>query len=152
MATLIFLDEVLRSNTNKPITQGISLFRTLNEKTRVLVLCKDKARDEIWLRQHKINLVDDLIGTEVLAFTDDPAWRLVEHCRGRGPIEMVVTSDPELATKLLSVGITTLMFLQPIYLTEKFRPDSRQGVKAWKGIADEIAKEQDNFVNDHRVK
>jgi hypothetical protein len=151
MATLMFLDEVLRSHTNTPIPQGIALFRTLNEKGRVIILSTFRERDEIWLRQHKINLIDDIIGPDVLTFMDEPEWRLVEYCRGHGPVDMVITANPQLATKLLSVGITTVMFLHPVYITEKFRPDSRQGVKSWEGIAKEIADQQSYFVNDHRV-
>jgi len=151
VATLVFIDEVLRSQTGAPIPQGIALFRTLKEKGRVLILSKDKARDDIWLKAHKINFVDDLIGLESVTFTDFPEWRLVEYCRGQWHIDMVITSNPELATKLLTVGITTLMFLHPVYITERFRPDSRTGVRAWESISKEIATQQEAFIDDHRL-
>lgn len=151
MATLVFIDEVLRSQTGAPIPQGIALFRTLKERERVLILSKDKARDDVWLKAHKINFVDDLIGLESVTFTDFPEWRLVEYCRGQWHIDMVITSNPELATKLLTVGITTLMFLHPVYITERFRPDSRTGVRAWESISKEIATQQEAFIDDHRL-
>jgi len=151
VATLVFIDEVLRSQTGAPIPQGIALFRTLKERERVLILSKDKARDDVWLKAHKINFVDDLIGLESVTFTDFPEWRLVEYCRGQWHIDMVITSNPELATKLLTVGITTLMFLHPVYITERFRPDSRTGVRAWESISKEIATQQEAFIDDHRL-
>ena len=151
MATLIFMDEVIRSHSGAPVTQGISLYRTLKEKGRVLILCKDKAKDEIWLRQNKINLIDDLIGEDVPLVTDNLEWRQVEYCRSQWTIDMVVTSDPEMVKRLLEAGITSLMFLHPTYISEKFRPDSRQGVKPWADITAEIIKQQESFVEDHRV-
>lgn len=151
MATLMFIDSVLRNQQGAPIPQGISLYRTLKEKGRVLILCNNKARDERWLRENKINLLDDLIDPNLPSATEDPSWRQVEYCRGQWQLDMVVTADPELATKLLNAGITTLMFLHPLYITEKFRPDSRQGVKPWKQIADEISYQQESIVEDSRI-
>ena len=151
MASLMFLDDVIRSYRNTPIPQGISLYRMLKEKGRVLILCKDKDKDEVWLRQNKINLIDDLIGEDVPLVTDNLEWRQVEYCRSQWTIDMVVTSDPEMVKRLLEAGVTTLMFLQPTYISEKFRPDSRQGVKPWAEITEEIIKQQEAFVEDHRI-
>lgn len=151
MATLMFIDSVLRNQQGSPIPQGISLYRILKEKGRVLILCNNKARDERWLRENKINLLDDLIDPDLPSVTEDPSWRQVEFCRGQWQIEMVVTADPELSAKLLNAGITTLMFLHPLYITEKFRPDSRQGVKPWKDIVNEISYQQESIVDDSRI-
>jgi hypothetical protein len=146
----MFIDGVLRNTvTNAPIPQGMSLYRTFKEKGRVVLLGNHKAKDDRWLRENKTNLVDDLIATDLnLA---DPEFDLVMSCRGSGPVEMVITADPELAAKLLNVGVTTVMFLHPVYITEKFRPDSRQGAKPWKSIKDEIVRQQETYVEDHRV-
>jgi len=151
VATLMFIDSVLRNQQGSPIPQGISLYRILKEKGRVLILCNNKARDERWLRENKINLLDDLIDPDLPSVTEDPSWRQVEFCRGQWQIEMVVTADPELSAKLLNAGITTLMFLHPLYITEKFRPDSRQGVKPWKDIVNEISYQQESIVDDSRI-
>jgi hypothetical protein len=147
----MFIDSVLRNQQGSPIPQGISLYRILKEKGRVLILCNNKARDERWLRENKINLLDDLIDPDLPSVTEDPSWRQVEFCRGQWQIEMVVTADPELSAKLLNAGITTLMFLHPLYITEKFRPDSRQGVKPWKDIVNEISYQQESIVDDSRI-
>ena len=114
-------------------------------------MCENKTKDDIWLRQHKINKLDDLVGTDIPGVTDFPSWRQVEYVRAQGPVEMVICSDPVLGKRLLEAGITTLMFLQPSYITEGFRPDSKAGVKSWSAIVDEIVKQQEQFTEDPRV-
>lgn len=151
MAILMFVDGVLRSHTGSPIRQGISLYRTLRQHTQVYLLCSHKARDDRWLKENKINLVDDLVGEDIPLSIDWLELRQVEHCKGRGQIDFVITSDPKLAAKLLETGVTSLMFLQPVYISEKFRPDSREGRKSWADIESEITRQQELYVSDHRV-
>jgi hypothetical protein len=43
------------------------------------------------------------------------------------------------------------MFLHPVYMDEKFRPDGRQGAKSWAKIKSEIISQQETYVEDHRV-
>lgn len=153
MATLMFIDGVLRNPvTNAPILQGMSLYRILKEKGRVLLLCTDKYKDDRWLRENKVNLVDDLVGLEMTAGVEWPALRQVEYCRGQqSGAELVITSDPALAAKLLEIGLTTLMFMHPVYMAEKFRPDGKRGAKSWEKIKSEIISQQETYVEDHRV-
>lgn len=151
MAILMFVDGVLRSSTGSPIRQGFSLYRTLKEKDQVFLLCSHKVKDDRWLRENKINLVDDLVGPDLPSTTEWVEWRQVEYCRGRGQVDYVVTSDPKLAAKLLESGITALMFLQPIYISERFRPDSRDGRRSWRDITDEISRQQALYAGDHRI-
>ena len=151
MAILMFVDGVLRGVTGAPIKQGFSLYHTLRSNNRVLLLCKNKERDDRWLKENKINLVDDLIGSEIPAMQDYSEFRQVEHCRSTWQIDFVVTADTTLAAKLLESGITTLMLLHPIYMDEKFRPDGRQGVKPWGDIVAAIESQQDTFSEDPRV-
>ena len=151
MAILLFMDDVLRMDNNHPIPNGISLYRTLKEKNRVLILCKDKDKADHWLRQQRINNYDDLVDiADVPAPGDNPKLRHVEWVNSLGPVDFVVTSDPELTVKLLEKGFTTLVFLNPTYIREEFRPDSRQGVRSWTDIVTEIEKQQDNFREDPR--
>lgn len=151
MATLIFVDHVLRSHTGTPVKQGIALYRTLKEKERVLLLCSHKSKDERWLRENKINLVDDLIGPDVPFLEESMEFRQVQHCRANWPIDLVITGDTELAARLLEAGMTTMLFLHPTYISEKFRPDSRQGVKPWAEMTEQLIKQQESYVEDHRV-
>ena len=147
----MFVDGVLRSHTGSPNRQGMYLYRTLREYTQVFLLCSNKARDDRWLKENKINLVDDLVGEDIPLSIDWLEWRQVEYCRGRGQVDYVITSDPKLAAKLLEAGVTSLLFLQPIYISEKFRPDSSEGRKSWAQIQDEIVRQQELYVEDHRV-
>jgi len=151
VAILMFVDGVLRSHTGSPNRQGMYLYRTLREHTQVFLLCGNKARDDRWLKENKVNLVDDLVGEDIPLSIDWLEWRQVEYCRGRGQVDYVITADPKLAAKLLESGVTSLLFLQPIYISEKFRPDSAEGRKSWAQIQDEIIRQQELYVEDHRV-
>ncbi len=152
MAILVFLDGVLRNDKSAPIPNGMALYKSLKEQHRVLVLCEDVDKDDHWLRQQRINNFDDLIDyKKVPSIGDNPKLRQVEWVRSQGPVEYVITSDPELVTQLLEIGMTTLVFLQPLYIREEFRPDSRKGVKAWSEIVEEIEKQQDAFKEDPRL-
>lgn len=152
MAILMFIDGVMRDpRTNAPISQGMALYRTFREKSRVLLLSEDKSRADRWLRENKLSLFDDIVGGEMTAGSEFPEFAQVKYCRGLGPVDTVITSDPDLATKLLEIGVTTLMFLQPVYITEKFRPDSRQGARAWANIKNEIIAQQEALMEDGRL-
>ena len=152
MATFaVFIEGVLRSDTGTTIYQGLGLYRMLAEGNKVFLLSANKDKDERWLKENKIWQVDDVIGENVPGAKEELNFRQVEHCRAKGAgLEMVVTSDPELAKKLLNIGVTTLMLLQPYYIKEEFRPDSRQGIKSWSSIVDELVKQQEKFVQDPR--
>ena len=152
MTFLMFIDGVLRSHTNTPIYQGLGLYRLLAENNRVILLSANKEVDDVWLKQHKINKIDDLIGRDIPFMTlENPELRQVEHCRSNGPVEMVFTSNPVLAKQLLEIGITTNVFLQPSYIKEEFRPDSREGRKSWADIENEIVSQQDAILEDPRL-
>ena len=75
----------------------------------------------------------------------------MEWIKSQGPVELVITSDPDLTVKLLSVGITTLVFMSPVYIREEFRPDSRKGVKSWQKIVEEIDSQNAAYKEDPRI-
>lgn len=152
MATFaVFIDGVLRSETGSTIYQGLGLYKMLAEGNKVFLLSADKEKDERWLKENKIWKVDEVIGQDVPGAKEELNYRQVEFCRSKGVgLEMVITSDPELATKLLGIGVTTLMFLQPFYIKEEFRPDSRKGIKSWASIVDELVLQQEKFIEDPR--
>ncbi|CAB4174852.1 hypothetical protein UFOVP965_86 [uncultured Caudovirales phage] len=151
MVFLMFIEGVLRTSSHTPIYQGLGLYRLLADNNRVVLLSENKDRDDVWLRQHKINKIDDLIGRDIPFITDNPELRQVEYCRSQGPVEAVITSNPVLVKELLEIGITTIAFLHPSYIKEEFRPDSRKGMKPWADITAEIATQQDAFKDDPRV-
>ena len=151
MTFLMFIDGVLRSHTGAPIYQGLGLYKLLAEGNRVLLLASDKDKDSVWLKQHKINNQDSVIGTDLPSITVDPSFRQVEYCRAQGPVEAVITSDPILIKKLLEVGITSIAFLHPTYIKEEFRPDSRSGTKDWEAIVEELELQQEAYKEDPRI-
>lgn len=152
MAVLMFLDGVLRNPKQAPIQQGMLIYHSLREKNRVLILCSDKTKDDNWLRQQKINNYDDLVGMDrVPASSETAEYRQVEWLRSQGHVDFVITSDPALAASLINKGVTVNLFVNPVYVDEAFRPDSKKGSRAWKDIVDEITKQQDMEREDPRL-
>ena len=82
---------------------------------------------------------------------EDPDIEQVKYVRSQGKVELVVTSDTELAKKLLEIGLDTLLFLHPTYLRPEFRPDGRQGIRSWAAIEEEIDKQIEMIREDPRV-
>lgn len=148
------IDGVLRSHSGSPIYQGIALYRLLSDNNKIFLLSNDKNIDERWLREQKLKGYDDMIGPEAPNSFDDRLYAQVLHARNSsiGAFELAVVPDPAVAAKLLAVGVTTLLFLQPFYIKEEFRPDSRKGIRSWNQIVDELERQQDSFSEDPRIK
>lgn len=149
MNVLVFLDGVLKNDSAAPVVQGVALFRSLQAQRRTLILCDDKERTEIWLRENKLVQIDDLISSKELGL--DTPLKLIDHCRSAGPVDLVVTADPEVATQTLESGLTTLLFLSPKYIRPEFRPDSNKGVKSWADLQAEVDKQAELYREDPRA-
>jgi hypothetical protein len=147
----MFVDDVLRSSTGSPIYQGLALYRMFNEDVRVILLTDDRDKTHRWLLEHRINTFDDLVDRNVPGVLDNPDLEQVKYCRSQGKVELVVTGNVELSKKLLEIGLDTLLFLHPTYLRPEFRPDGRQGMKAWADIEEEIDKQIEMIKEDPRV-
>lgn len=147
----MFVDGVLRSDTGSPIYQGLALYRMFNEDVRVILLSNEREKTHRWLLEHKINKIDDLFDYNLPGVLDDPELDQVKYCRSQGKVEVVVTADLDLATKLLQEGLDTLVFLHPTYLRPEFRPDGRQGVRSWAAIEAEMDKQIEMIKEDPRV-
>ena len=147
----MFVDDVLRSSTGSPIYQGLALYRMFNEDVRVILLTDDREKTHRWLLEHRINTFDDLVDRNVPGILNDPDLEQFKYCRSQGKVELVVTGNVELAKRLLEIGLDTLLFLHPTYLRPEFRPDGRQGMKAWADIENEIDKQIEMIKEDPRV-
>ena len=147
----MFVDGVLRSESGSPIYQGLALYRMFNEDVRVILLTDEREKTNRWLLEHKINKFDDLIDRNVPGVLEDPDIEQVKYVRSQGKVELVVTSDTELAKKLLEIGLDTLLFLHPTYLRPEFRPDGRQGIRSWAAIEEDIDKQIEMIREDPRV-
>lgn len=149
MAVLMYIDGVL-SNKGVAIKDGLALYRTLKEKMAVILLCEDKEKADRWLRENKILQVDNIVDQKLPGALDDVLFRQAEWCRSQGPVDYVVTSDVDLSKKLLEFGFRVLLFLDPVYLDHKFRPDTKTGMKSWSDIKAELDKQQDLYLEDPR--
>lgn len=147
------IEGVLRSHNGSPIYQGIALYKLLSENNKVFLLSNNKNIDERWLREQKLRGYDDMIGPDVPQVNEGVLYAQVLYARSAsvGAFELAVIPDPEVASKLLAVGITTLLFLHPFYIKEEFRPDSRKGIQSWSEIVAELEKQQDSFSEDPRL-
>lgn len=148
MAVLIYIDGVLSNDKHVAIKDGLALTRTLQQKMAVILLAKDKEKADHWLKQNNMGKIDNLIGT-VPGGDNDP-FRQAEWCRSQGPIDYVITADPALAAKLLEHGFRVLLYLDPIYIDHKFRPDSIEGRRSWGDIILELDKQADMYLDDPR--
>lgn len=147
------INGVLRSHAGSPIYQGIALFKLLSDSNKVFLISEDKKIDERWLREQKLRGYDDMIGPDVPLLLDNLLYSQVVYARNAsvGAFELAVIPDPEVAAKLLGVGITTMLFLHPSYIKEEFRPDSRKGIQSWADIVSELERQQDSFAEDPRI-
>lgn len=149
MAVLLYVDGVLSKN-GVVIKDGLGLYRTLKEKMAIILLCKDKEKTEYWLKQNKVMQVDNIVDQNIPFPTEDLEYRQAEWCRSQGPIDYVITSNTDLATKLLNTGFRVLLFLDPVYIDHRHRPDSVEGKRSWADINAELDRQTDMLLDDPR--
>lgn len=149
MAVLIYVQGVLARKLT-PIKDGLGLVRTIQEKQAIILLCEDKAKTEHWLRENKLARIDNIVDHNIPAPGDDVELRQAEYCRSLGPIDYVITANTELASRLLEQGFRVLLFLDPIYLDHRYRPDTIDGRKSWADIKAELDKQADMYLDDPR--
>lgn len=151
MSIVVFMDGVMRTETRVPIFEGIYLYRSLNENTTVTLACDDLAEADRWCKEHKIKDVDGFIPNSAIGNYENKDWLKVQHQMASGPVYMVITSDMDLAKICLENGVRVFLFLHPIYLSAKFRPDGREGRKSWAAIKDELDKQLELKTEDKRI-
>lgn len=145
------MDGVLRSNSRVPIYEGLSLYKSLNVNGTVMLACDDGEEAARWCKEHNLKDVDGFISNSTIGEYENKSLLKVQHQQSQGPLHLVVTSDVELAVKLLENGVKTLLFLNPIYLSAKFRPDGREGRKSWDALVGELDRQVDLMLGDKRL-
>lgn len=145
------MDGVLRSDNKVPIYEGISLYKSLNANGTVMLACDDAEDAARWCKEHNLKDVDGFISNASIGEYEDKDLLKVQHQQAQGPLHLVVTSNVELAVKLLESGVKTLLFLSPIYLSAKFRPDGREGRKSWEDLVGELDRQVDLMMGDKRL-
>ena len=150
MAVLMYVDGVISKN-GIAIKDGLGLFRTIKEKLAVILLCEDKTKTEYWLKQNGVMTLDNIIDYTATTPTEDMDYRLAEWCRSQGTIDYVVTANTDLATKLLESGFRVLLFLDPVYIDYRHRPDSTNGRKSWIELNAELDRQVEMLLDDPRL-
>jgi hypothetical protein len=152
MSVVVFVDGIMRRERDQSIImEGVALYKSLNETNRVILICEDAERTDIWLKTNNLaKKLDDIIGI-VDTPLDRPKLLTVESIRSKGKIDYVVTEDTELARQLIEVGVPVLVFLNPRYTRPEFRPDGREGKKSWVDINEELDRQQGLYDDDARL-
>lgn len=151
MSILLFMDGVVRTETGVPIFEGLTVYHALNKLGPVFLACKDEKEAERWCREHKMTDVDGYYGDDRFAKFDDKAWAKIQYLQAQGQVYLVITADLTLAKRCLENGVKCLVSLYPKYLSPKFRPDGREGQKAWGDIVGELDKQLELLHGDDRV-
>jgi len=150
VAVLMYVDGVISKN-GIAIKDGLGLFRTIKEKLAVILLCEDKTKTEYWLKQNGVMTLDNILDYTATTPTEDMDYRLAEWCRSQGTIDYVVTANTDLATKLLESGFRVLLFLDPVYIDYRHRPDSTNGRKSWIELNAELDRQVEMLLDDPRL-
>ena len=145
------MDGVIRSSGKSPIYEGISLYKSLNVNGTVMLACDEQDEAVRWCKENNLKEVDGFISNATIGEYEDKDVLKVQHQQAQGPLHLVLTADVELATKLIEKGIKTLLFLHPIYLNAKFRPDGRSGRKTWEALVGELDRQVDLMIDDKRI-
>lgn len=152
MSVVIFVDGVMRRERDQSIImEGVALYKSLNETNRVILVCDDAERTDVWLKTNNLAKKLDDITAIIKTPLERPRLLTIETIRSKGKIDYVVTEDTELATQLLEAGIPVLVFLNPRYTRPEFRPDGREGKKSWDAINEELDRQQGLYDDDARL-
>jgi hypothetical protein len=151
VAIVVFLDGVLRTDKKVPIFEGVALYKSLNVNGTVAIACDDKEEAARWCKEHKLNDTDGFIDNKTIGEYENKDLLKVQHQQAQGPVHLVITANVDLATTLLENGIKTLLFLHPVYLSAKFRPDGRSGRKSWDDLVNELDNQVTMLLEDKRV-
>jgi len=147
----MFLDGVLRSENKTPIFEGVSLYKALNVNGLVTLACDDQEEANRWCKEHKLVDIDGFISNKTVGEYEDKDFRKIQHQQASGPLHLIVTADMDLAVKCLENGIKTLLWLHPVYLSAKFRPDGREGRKSWDAVVGELDRQVQLMLEDDRL-
>ena len=116
-----------------------------------MIACDDEADGLRWCKEHNLNDTDGFISNKTIGEFEGKDLLKAQHLLAQGPVHFVITADVDLSTKLLSQGIRTLLFVHPIYLSAKFRPDGRSGKKSWADLVGELDRQVNLLLEDDRL-
>ena len=156
---MIALENVLARETEGlpvgiPIPGGLALFHALKHVHKVAIATTDtKESARRWLDQNGVTGIPYLL-TPKDPEADYVGLRLEQMRQLRRldvDLALVVDADPRVAKAALHEGITSLLFTHPRYARPEFRPDARQGIRAWQDIESEVEHENERRKTDVRL-
>lgn len=151
MSMIVFMDGVMRNENKVPIFEGISLYKALNANATVMLACEDEEEAIRWSTQHKLTEVDGYLSDKSVGEYENKDFLKIQQQAAKAPIYFVVTDRVDLATTCLENGVRCLLFVHPVYMSGKFRPDGREGRKSWDELMGELDRQIDLRIKDKRI-
>lgn len=154
---VIAVEGVMRTAEDAaPIMAGLLLYKSLVKTHRVTLVIDNPNSMFI---QHWLMINGFIDHTnEIYCEPDDPE-DIVERrvaqigrIRSNGPLSLLIESNTDVATKTLSIGIPTFLFLHPQYIHPDFRPDAQLEVTPWETLLNEQKRQREARARDERLK
>lgn len=152
----IVVEGVLRApNDTNPIMSGVLLYRSLVQTHRVTLIIDSMAKEKVqyWLRMN--GLVDH--AAEIYYEIGDPEDaterrdRQVKRMKQNGPLTFMMESSPEVAEKMLEIGVPTLLYVHPLYMRPEHRPNYSEAPPSWNSLVETIRVEKEMKAGDVRI-
>lgn len=142
MNIAVFIDGILRGEHGQPLPTGCSLYRTLVEPHRLLLIGSDVEADERWLKGEGMTKHSYLTAVDPLDVEAGMIQRTLTRLRTRGRIDLVLAADPEQATEAFTMGFETMVHFAPKFSRPAWRPDREYAPKAWHDLLTELEAER----------
>lgn len=140
MSFIVALDGVLRSDNDKPITEGKYLFEALRHFGRTVIAMNETREKGLhWCTQNGIKNVDDVLDTSVDIPDERLPIRQIQVARAIGRVDLVITSDPDTVLWCLENGVPAMLFVKSTTMHPNFRPDGGAR-RTWDEITTAIEK------------
>lgn len=141
-----------------PVTAGRMLYHGIRQYSPLLLVLDEEAEHHAlvdhWLHTHGYrNHVAVLINPRPDAPAEGRA-EVVAAARRMGALDLAVDADPQLAARMVHLGVSSLLLSVPAYTRPEFRPDASRVGRSWSVITEELdaqlaLREGDNRLADN---
>lgn len=139
MNIAIFIDGILRGGFGQPLANGTALFKTLADGHRLLLIGRDEEADKRWLSEEGLTGYAVISPIHPLDVEEQAIARTLTGLRSRGPVDMVLTADPDHARQVYALGCEVFLFVSRTSSHPSWRPDARkQGPTPWEAFLSEV--------------
>lgn len=123
-----------------PIPEGIKLYDALRQRFKIALVTgvEDTVKTEHWLKHNGVREYTTVMGPVGVSNLDvDVREQQVLELRGLGhAIDLLIDSSPSVVTRVLGLGVTTLLFTSPRYARPEFRPGAKTVAREWAELAE----------------